>query len=377
MPGFVELYGRSPRVTADAPGRVNVIGEHTDYNGGFVLPVAIPQRTRVALAPRADDTVRAASAERGDRIEQYRLGQEAPGRGWLDYVQGLTRVLASDGHALGGFDLRLESTVPVGSGLASSAALEVSVLRALRAAFDLRLDDVALALAGQRAESEFVGARVGVMDQMAASLADEASALFLDTRSLAYRRVPLPLAASIVVIDSGVSHDHAASEYNARRAECEEAARRLGVGLLRELGAADLPRLDRLPEPLARRARHVVSENARVEAAVAALEAGDVSRLGALLYASHASLRDDYAVSTPELDLLVELARGEPHVFGARLTGGGFGGAVLLLADAARARLAGERVVRAHAARMGSAASVLVPLAPAGGVRSPIASNRD
>src|SRR5689334_15748651 len=335
--GFVETFGRPPAVTADAPGRVNVIGEHTDYNGGFVLPAAIPQRTRAALALRDDATVRAASAEvEGGRPAEYRLGEERPGRGWLDYVQGVTDRLRAGGHPVAGFDLAVTSDVPVGSGLSSSAALEVSVLRALRAALGLALDDVALALLAQRVETEFVGARVGVMDQMAASLAEGHALLFLDTRSLAWRRVPLPPSIELVVVDSGVAHSHATGEYNRRRAECEEAARRLGVALLRDVGPEELGRVANLPDVLARRARHVVTENARVLEAVGALEADDAERLGALLVRSHASLRDDYEVSSPELDLLVDLATADPDVWGARLTGGGFGGSIVAAAHAGR-----------------------------------------
>jgi galactokinase len=366
MARFEDVYGRPPRVVADAPGRVNLIGEHTDYNGGLVLPVAIPLRTTAALAPRDDDLVRATSADVGDDAVpcEFRLGAERATGGWVDYVQGLTRELLAAGHRLGGFDLGVASRVPVGSGLASSAALEVAVLRALRAAFGLRLDDVALALVGQRAETGFVGVRVGVMDQMAASLGDERSALLLDTRSLAYRRVPLPAAAELVVIDSGLAHRHAAGAYNQRRSECEAAARQLDVALLGELGPDDLPRIAALPSPLDRRARHVVTENVRVREAVAAIASGDVRRLGELLHAGHASLRDDYEVSAPELDLLVGLAEEEPDVHGARLTGGGFGGAVVVFARAGSGRAVGTRVVREYGRRSGRTATLLVP--PAG-----------
>ncbi|HJQ82550.1 MAG TPA: galactokinase family protein, partial [Candidatus Binatia bacterium] len=242
MERFACLFGGTPPVVADAPGRVNVIGEHTDYNGGLVLPVAIPQRTTAALAPRADDRVRAASANLGDdgALHEYRLGDERRTGTWIDYVQGVTRTLRTSTGTLRGFDLLVDSRVPIGSGLSSSAALEVAVLRALRAAFGLDLDDVALARIGQRAETDFVGARVGIMDQMAASLATEREALLIDTRSLAYRRIPLPAALELVVVDSGIAHAHAGGEYNRRRAECEEAARRLGVQLLCELATADL-----------------------------------------------------------------------------------------------------------------------------------------
>ena len=356
---FAALFGRSPSVTADAPGRVNLIGEHTDYNQGFVLPTPIPQRTVAELAPRADEQVRAASASLTGKVEQYALGAETPGRGWLDYVQGLTWALRADGALILGFDLRLASSVPIGAGLASSAALEVAVLRALRAAFRLPLDDVELALLGQRAENEFVGARVGVMDQMAASLGVGGRALLIDTRSLEHRSVALPAGAELVVIDSGVAHRNRAGGYNARRAECERACALLGVRALRDLAAADLPQLA-LPDPLARRVRHVVGENERVRAALAALEAGDVVRLGALLDASHASLRDDYEVSTPEVDRLVEIARAQPETLGARLTGGGFGGAIVALVRRGAAAAVAERITRGFTRQTGRSATVLV-----------------
>lgn len=189
---FTDLFGRQPLVAADAPGRVNLIGDHTDYNGGYVLPMAIPQRTRAELAPRDDHRVRAWTANLPRAVEEYRLGEETRGRGWLDYVQGVTQALRRAGHEPGGFDLRIGSEVPLGSGLSSSAALEVALLRVLREAFSLKLNDVEIALLGQQAEHDFVGAPVGVMDQMAASLADDHSALFLDTRTLKLERVPLP-----------------------------------------------------------------------------------------------------------------------------------------------------------------------------------------
>jgi galactokinase len=322
--------------TAAAPGRVNLIGEHTDYNGGFVLPSAIPQQTRVTLHPRPDRTVTAHS-HNATPDGTYQLGHEAPTHQWTDYVQGITWALATSDFSLpSGFDLDISSDVPLGAGLSSSAALEVALLRALRTAFGLHLDDVHLARLGQLAENDFVGAHCGIMDQMAAALADAQTALFLDARSLEYRRIPLPAAGELVVLHSGVSHHiaegaDAMSDYNARRADCEQAAALLGVPQLRDLTAADLPRANQLPAQLARRARHVITEDDRVLEAVSALEAGDLDRLGELFYASHVSMRDDFEVSTPEMDLLVELARAEPDIYGARLTGGGFGGATINL----------------------------------------------
>ena len=360
--GFAEVFGRESTVSADAPGRVNLIGEHTDYSGGFVLPMAIPQRTKVEIGTRIGTLVRAWSANlRDPRIEEYRLGEETPGRGWLDYVQGVTQVLQNEGHRLRGFDLRIDSDVPLGSGLSSSAALEVSLIRGLREAFDLEIDDLQIARFGQKAENDFVGAPVGIMDQMASSLADEGKALFLDTRTLRFERVPLPAASELVVIDSGVTHSHAGGEYRTRREECERAAELLGFAQLRDLDIQDLWRLASLPEPLDRRARHVITENARVRGAVSAMRDGDLERLGKLLYLSHQSLRDDFEVSIPEIDLLVELARREPDVYGARITGGGFGGSVVIVAEAGKGRQLGERIVAEYGKQTEQKATLLIP----------------
>jgi galactokinase len=339
---------------------VNLIGEHTDYNGGFVLPTPIPREARVELTPREDGRVHVRSDQVSD-AGAYVVGQEQPRWDWLDYVQGVTWALRDAGFTVDGFTLSVASDVPMGAGLSSSAAFEVAMLRAIRAAFGLDLDDTRLALLGQRAENDFVGARCGIMDQMVASLGQPGTALFLDTRSLEFRRVPLPRAADIVVIHSGVSHALAGGDYNTRRAECEAAARALGVQWLRELAPADLPRLAKLPEPLGRRARHVVTEDERVLAAVEAMEANHVEALGRLFDASHASMRDDFEVSTPEVDLLVEIAQRDASVFGARMTGGGFGGAVVVLTSAGAGRQAGERITRTYAERSAATPTLLVP----------------
>jgi len=341
---------------------VNLIGEHTDYSGGYVLPLAIPQQTEVQLATRSDEAVRAWSAP-GSALEpiSYQLGDEAPHQAWPDYVQGVTRTLRTEGYPIRGFDLRIESSVPVGSGLASSAALEVGLLRALRAAFSLELDDVQLALLAHRAETDFVGAPVGIMDQMACSLAEERTALFLDTRSLAMERVPIPSGVEIVVLDTGVSHRHASGQYGVRRAECERAAALLGVGQLRDLDESDLPRLEELPEPWRRRARHVITENARVLAAVEAMRSERLDELGQLLFASHDSLREDFEVSIPELDLLVYLAEEHTDVYGARMTGGGFGGAVIALAHTGTGARVAESIVSDYRERAGRSPRVLLP----------------
>jgi galactokinase len=339
---------------------VNLIGEHTDYSGGFVLPMAIPQRTVVELARRADATARVASEDVDDAAPAaFEIGAERRRGRWIDYVQGVVVALRGAGWAVGGFDARVRSDVPIGSGLSSSAALEVSVLRALRDAYELPLDAVAIAKIARRAENEFVGAPTGIMDQMAASLATETTALLIDTRSLVYESVRLPDDVEIVVIDSGIRHDHAAGEYATRRAECESAARALGVRELRDV--VDLSAVKRLPPPLDRRARHVVTENARVLTAVQAMRGRDSARLGALFDASHASLRDDFEVTTPDVDRLVAAARADADVLGARMTGGGFGGAIVALAVRGCGGVAAPRI-RAEYDRTGSArARVIVP----------------
>ncbi len=360
LPDFSALFGRPATIVARAPGRVNLIGEHTDYSEGFVLPAAIPRETTVELAGRDDREVRAASANAGGaRPFEYRLGEEAKTGSWADYLQGVTFALARAGHVVGGFEARIASTVPLGAGVSSSASFEIALLRALRSAFALPLDDVALARLGQQVETDFVGAPIGIMDQMAASLADAGTALFLDTRSLAYERVPIPQTCDLVVVSSGVTHSHAGGAYRTRRAECEQAAAALGVRALRDVATEDLPRVEALPDPLRRRARHVVTENARVAAAVAALRRGDLPELGRLFHASHVSLRDDFEVSVPEIDLLVDLARATPGVHGARLTGGGFGGSIVVLADRAAAAEAGARIARDYEARTGRAAGLM------------------
>ena len=344
-------------ITATAPGRVNLIGEHTDYNGGFVLPVALPLRVRVDLQPRPDRLIRASSATvDAGRRHEVRLDVERTGT-WIDHVVGAGRVAGVDR----GYDVRISSDIPIGAGLGSSGALGVAMLRALRNAFGLALDDVAIAKLAQRSENEFVGASSGIMDQMAASLGAEGEALFIDCRSLASERIPLPDELELVVVHSGVTHQHSSGAYNERRRECEEAARSLGVSRLRDVTTADLPRVDALPEPLARRARHVVTEDARVLEAVGALRARDLPRLGELLDASHRSLRDDYEVSTPEVDLLVELVREQEGVLGARITGGGFGGSVVAIADAGIGHHAAALAVAEYEQRTGRDARILLP----------------
>ncbi len=347
---------------ASAPGRVNLIGEHTDYNGGFVLPTALPQETRAAVRRRVDGQVTAVSADLGDASAgRYPIGGERQRRDWLDYVQGLTWALGERGCRISGFDLSVASDVPLGKGLSSSASLEVAVLRALRALEALPIDDLELAMIAHRAETAFVGAPVGIMDQMVCSLGDARSALFLDAATREYEKIPMPRGAAIGVIDSGIAHEHATGDYRIRRRECDEAAARLGVPRLRDLGLDDLPRIEALPDPLGRRARHVVTEDARVLAAVDALRRDDPRELGRLFLASHASMRDDFAVSLPEIDRLVEIAAAEPAVFGARLTGGGFGGAIVFLCTPDAVHDTAHRVAESYSRTTGRDGRVLIP----------------
>jgi galactokinase len=358
-PSFEDLFGRAPDCTGRAPGRVNLIGEHTDYSEGYVLPVAIPRETLVEVARVPDRRARAISHAVGGEAVTYALGSELKQGSWVDYLQGVTFALHEGGHHIGGFEARITSTVPLGAGLSSSASFEVAALRALRSAFHLHLDDVAVARLGQRAETDFVGAPVGIMDQMAASLADGGSALFLDTRTLTYEKIPIPETADLIIISSGITHSHAGGEYRTRRTECERASSALGVRLLRDATPADLPRIEALPAPLDRRARHVVTENERVLAAVDLLRAGDLPKLGRLLLEAHASLRDDFQVSVPEIDRLVEIACAMPGVYGARLTGGGFGGSVVILANRAKSATAASTIAERYQEETGKTPSVL------------------
>jgi galactokinase len=359
---FRAAFGRDPEVAASAPGRVNLIGEHTDYNGGYVLPTVLPQETQVLVGRRPDQTVRACSAEISDpRPISFALGSESPAHSWIDYIQGVTWALAERGADIGGVDMLITSTVPIGKGLSSSASLEIAVARALRQSFDLVFNDVEIAMTGHRAETAFVGAPVGIMDQMVCSVGKRSTALFLDTRAIAFETIPLPASMEFGVIDSGIEHSHASGEYKTRRKECEEAAARLGVVELRDLTIDDLGKIALLPEPLNRRARHVVTENARVLAAVTAIRNQDALGLGTLFLESHVSMRDDFDISLPDIDLLVNIAASTPGVYGARLTGGGFGGAIVMLCEHGAAAEATRSVARAYGGVTRHVGQVLVP----------------
>ncbi|MDB5917100.1 MAG: galK [Massilia sp.] len=318
------FFGGPPEAHASAPGRVNLLGEHTDYNDGFMLPVATPQLTEVAISPSIDGRFHVYSATLDEGVEY--AGDAHPPQGFASYVDGCVRLLEADGVAVPPLRVYISSELPVGAGMSSSAALEVATLRALRSMLAIELDDVRLARLAQRAEIDYAKVNCGIMDQMAASLADRRHMLFIDARSLEHRLLPMPAGSELIVIDSGMPRNLAASAYNERRAECEEAARLLGVAALRDVTDPDV--VETLPAPYRERARHVVRENLRVLEAAAGVSA---ARFGALMNASHASLRDDYDVSIPELDALARYLVDTPDVYGARLTGAGFGGACVAL----------------------------------------------
>ena len=348
-------------VRARAPGRVNLIGEHTDYNGGFVLPTVIPQDTVVDLAPRGDRRVQVRSLDVAPETSpEYELAHERRQQGWIDYVQGVTWALRDRAAELRGFDLTIRSTVPVGKGLSSSASLEVAVARALNLAFGLALSDTEIANVSHRAETEFVGVPVGLMDQMVCSVGRTGHALFFDTALMSVEHVAIPPHLELGVIDSGVAHAHASGEYRVRRQQCQQAAELLGVPRLRDVQAEASIAIERLPPPLNRRARHVLTENGRVLEAVEALKRGDGARLGTLFQQSHASMRDHFEISTPAIDRLTEIAV-DCGALGARMTGGGFGGAIVLICNAGTASSVTHRTVDRYRADTSLDARTLVP----------------
>ncbi len=338
---FADLFGVEPDGTWSAPGRVNLVGEYTDYNEGFVLPTALPLAARATAARRTDGVIKVASAQ-GERAEpvEARIADLRPGAagGWSSYVLGVAWALADAGHTVAGADLYIDSDVPIGAGLSSSAALECATALALAELSEIDLDRTALARLAQRAENEFVGVPCGVLDQMASLLCVPGHALLLDTRSLEMRQVPFDLESAglaLLVVDTRVGHDLGNSGYTDRRRACERAASVLGVAALRDVGPDDLREaLGRLADPeLVRRVRHVVTEDARVLDAARLLDEGRVAEIGPILNAAHASIRDDFESSCAELDAAVEAAIGA-GALGARMIGGGFGGSAIALVGA-------------------------------------------
>jgi galactokinase len=336
-----------------APGRINLIGEHTDYNLGFALPIALPERTTVAYVP--DDTPEV--AVRSDREDgDVRIALDtAPGdvAGWAGYVAGVMWALRVAGHRIQGGTMTITSDVEMGSGVASSAALECAVLGALTSAIGLRVDRIEMARIAQRAENDYVGAPTGLMDQLAALCAEPRKALMIDFQELTVRPVAFDPDASdiaLLLINSRAPHQHAGGEYASRRASCERAAADLGVSSLREVQATGVAALASVADPVdARRARHILTDNQRVVDVVAALEESDFAAIGGLFNASQASMRDDFEITTHHIDLIADTAVGA-GALGARMTGGGFGGCVIALAPVDRAGPIGEAIRDAVAA---------------------------
>ncbi|AJT66585.1 Galactokinase [Streptomyces lydicus] len=384
--GFRTVYGAAPEGIWAAPGRVNLIGEHTDYNDGFVMPLALPHTTVAAASARPDGVLRLHSGGADGGVVELRTDElrppgpgPAPQGGWAAYPAGVVWAMREAGLPVGGADLHYESTVPTGAGLSSSAALEVATALALNDLYGLGLAPVALARLAQRAENAFVGVPCGIMDQTAAACCTAGHALFLDTRDLTQRQVPFDLAAEglrLLVVDTRVQHALGDGAYAQRRAGCERGARALGVRALREVPYAHLPEAlgqlaERLPDDLPdepwdeprdeRRddpraepsvrdlVRHIVTENHRVQEVVARLDAGETRAIGPLLTAGHASLRDDFRISCAELDLAVDTAVAAGAV-GARMTGGGFGGSAIVLVEEAAAKTVTTAVTEAFAA---------------------------
>jgi galactokinase len=334
---FQDRFEHQPEVVVRAPGRANLLGGHTDYNDGYVLPVALDRAAWIAASPIAGCEVRLRALDL-DKDAAFSLDRIPPSDGgWADYPRGVAWALQDDGLELMGLEAVLTSSVPVGSGLSSSAAIEVAFAYTWQVLSGFERDRRELALLCQRAENVYVGVNCGILDQMASAWGAEGYARLLDCRTLESELVPLPKDVVVVVADTKVRRQLASSEYNVRRAQCEEAVRILGeylpgIRALRDVSSDDLERFKQhLPDVIYRRARHVVADNERVLQAAEALRQGDVTTVGALMNACHVSLRDDYEVSSPELDVLAEAAWEVDGCYGARLTGGGFGGCTVAL----------------------------------------------
>ena len=369
---FKAAFGAAPALLVQAPGRVNLIGEHTDYNDGFVLPCAIDFHTLIAARPRADMLVRVVAADYGDAVDEFRLDAPItprPDALWANYVRGVVKVLLERGLALRGADLAIAGNVPQGAGLSSSAALEVAtgqVFKSLQGFVELSATQ--LALIGQQAENQFVGVNCGIMDQLISARGEAGHALLIDCRSLETRAVPLPPGVAVMIVHSRVKRGLVESEYNTRRAQCEAAARHYGVKALRDVDLAGLERgAAGLDAVTLRRARHIVTENQRTLDAAAALTRGDLVALGRLMADSHASMRDDFEITVPAIDQLVEIAAHSiGSVGGARMTGGGFGGCVVAVLPDGRVDASRAAIEANYRSPNGEAAKVWICRASAG-----------
>ena len=344
--------GREPEGVWFAPGRVNLIGEHTDYNDGFVLPFALEKKAVVAVSRRDDGVVSMRSEELDEQVDVAIADLEPGTEGWSSYLAGVVWALRQSGHEVSGVTITLTSDVPLGAGLSSSAAIECAVVAALCDVFGLDIDPMERARVAQLAENAYVGAPTGLLDQAASTLCREDFGLFLDCRSFETAQVPLPMAEAgleILVLDTKTPHSHVDGEYGARRRTCEEAAAILGIPALRDVTDLDAALAELPDETMRKRVRHVVTENSRTVEAYEVARSGSLRDLGPLLDASHASMRDDYEITVPTVDLAVAVAR-EAGALGARMTGGGFGGCIIALCEAGSGDGIGRRVSEAYAA---------------------------
>ena len=330
---FVKHFGSKPALIVRAPGRVNLIGEHTDYNDGFVLPMAIDRAIWIAVRPRMDCIVRVRSLD-FDEDSVFSLDDLNKEEGWVEYLKGVAHIFQVKGYKLSGWDGVTMGDVPRGSGLSSSAALELATARVFASISNLEWNAVDMARLGQRAENDWVGVKCGIMDQMASAACRQGHALFLDCRSLEIQHVPLPAHVATIVMDTSTRRGLVDSAYNERRSQCEDAARFFGVNALRDVSLDEFEKRESgLGEVVRRRARHVITENQRVLDAVQAMRTNDVVRLGNILNAGHVSLRDDFEVTNEALNQIVEAAQMQPSCYGARMTGGGFGGCAVALVN--------------------------------------------
>jgi len=356
---FTTYFNSKPKFLVRAPGRVNLIGEHTDYNDGFVLPMAIDRAIWIALSPRVDSQVRIRSLDL-EVDSAFDLHSLTKGKGWLEYIKGVANELLEAGHELRGFDAVMTGDVPRAAGLSSSAAVELATARAFAAVSGFAWDAAKMAKLSQKAENEWVGVNCGIMDQMASAASKEGFALFLDCRTLEYQHAPLPENTSVVILDTSTRRGLVDSAYNERRSQCEEAARWFGVKALRDVSVDEFQRSSGLSEIVMKRARHIITENARVLEAVDVMKVGNIKRLGELFNASHNSLRDDFEVTNEALDQIVECAREQSSCYGARMTGAGFGGCAVALVQEQNAQEFTNAVSVAYKQRSGLDASVYV-----------------
>lgn len=331
---YVDLYHNQPKTLVWAPGRINLIGEHTDYSDGFVLPVAINLGIAIALTPRDDQLIKLYSIDLKDHIEIDLNKIQKGNGGWQEYIKGVAWALQEKGHSLRGWQGVIAGSIPIGAGLSSSAAVLVAAVKAFCISSEFSLSEVMIAKIGRKAESQWVGVNVGIMDQLVSAAGKKDHAVCLDCRTLAYEYVPIPDRVNFVVLDTMTRRELSNSAYNTRHEEIKEASKKIGVPILRDASLALLAeKRNLLTEPLYRRARHVVSENERVLAFSAAMKNRDLQKMGALINASHASLRDDFEVSCEELNLIVSIAQEQPDCLGARMTGAGFGGCALAIME--------------------------------------------